>query len=364
MSGYEALLEEYFEEESNSKITFEELGNVLESLTEFVNEDIQVNVEISLQEAEEESIKDKAAKVGGAIKKAIEALIAKINQFIEKITDAVKKLVAKAKVTLAQGGNKAMAKIVADNKYKASKDIKLLQLKGGQEVGVKLLDQALKAIADTNRQISAITFENGAGEVPASVEKVTAAFAQKVEKSSIVTEVTVKQGDSIKAAYNKYCAKDIKSINDAVSKLATAVGSTKQAQGTASKVLKGMENKEVTSDKLASVSKLVTASMKINTYAVNYASSLLGILAKNSAKLALAAVAEDGKHAVAAGKAKAGEAGAKVKETAGKGAEKVKSGASTVADKAKEGAGKVADKAKAGAEKVKGAFKKAEKEEK
>ena len=57
MSGYAALLENYLEEEKYANDTFAGIASCLESLTDFVNEDVNFDMTISLTEAETGDIK-------------------------------------------------------------------------------------------------------------------------------------------------------------------------------------------------------------------------------------------------------------------------------------------------------------------
>ena len=136
--SYAAMLENYLEEEKYANDTFAGISSCLESLTSFVNEDVNFEMTISLTEAESGDIKEKDKKVSAAIKNGISKLISKLEAFIGKIGEAVKRFVAKAKVTIAQSGNEALKKMISNNKYNIGKDIKvkIISFTGKDEFGL------------------------------------------------------------------------------------------------------------------------------------------------------------------------------------------------------------------------------------
>ena len=85
MSGYAALLENYLEEEKYANDTVSNISSCLESLTDFVNEEVNFEMTISLTEAEGGEIKEKAKKVSAAIKNGIAKLIKKLEEFKDKV---------------------------------------------------------------------------------------------------------------------------------------------------------------------------------------------------------------------------------------------------------------------------------------
>lgn len=325
MSSYETLLESYDEEINLSNITFEEVGNILESLTEFVNEELDMTVQISLQEAEEGEVAEKENKFTAGAKRVLSSLVAKLNAFIEKIGDAIRKFVAKAKVVIAQGGNTAVAKIAANSKAKLGKEITLKTFSQGPEASVKLMKLGIEAMKKANEQMSRIAFNGDAESGSAAVEKAVDAFAEKLENSPVMTDKKFAAGQGIKSIYNDNCKKYIDAINSELKNLEAQVKNAQQASKTAIKTIQKLQNtdKAVKSANITAVSKTCALAMKINTYSVNYAASLLGIAAKNGAKLALAAVGEDGKKLAGNVKAKGTDLKNKGKNLADKAKDKL-----------------------------------------
>ena len=335
--SYTTLLESYDDEHKYANTTFAEMAEMLDSLNEFANEEIQFTVEISLQEAEDETIKDKAGKVGAALKSGAQKLITKLQEFINKIGEAVKTFVAKAGTIVKQGGNAAMKKI-ADSNVELKKEIKLTEIKGAKVTVDKILTKVGKAIDDISGRIK----NDSAEELPASVQEAIDALGEKLEKSEVVANNTV-GNQSAKSVYTSYVQPYLVIVDSLIKGSDSVVAQCKAAQSDAKTLIKHLQKEANTPERVARLSKLSSALMQISARTMQFANSLLTIPTKNAAKIALAAGgsaaktgAEKAKEGVKAapGKVKegAGKAGAAVKDTAGK----VKASAKAGLDKAKE----------------------------
>ena len=124
----------------------------------FVNEDVNFEMTISLTEAENGDIKEKNKKISTAIKNGIDKLIKKLEEFSAKISEATKRFIAKAKVTIAQKGNEALKKMISNNKYVIGKDIKVRAVKVDGVKGAKVAEGIYKAVDDANNNISILLF--------------------------------------------------------------------------------------------------------------------------------------------------------------------------------------------------------------
>lgn len=319
MSSYAELLEEFKQEEILANETFSSLASYLESVTDFVNEEVDFNVTISLEEAVSGEIKDKAAKISASAKKAVDALIAKLEGFVEKVKDALKKYVAKAKATIANKGNEAMKKVLASNEAKLGKEIKLQLIKPADLSG---LYKKLNAAADNC--VAAAKSRNGEVIVSAATKGTIKAFSADI---SAIAKDETKNGDSVKAVYNDYVGNILEWLNAAISILTKKTDEAQKCAKEGIKELKKIKDEEGNADTqtIARLSDAYSCAMKISTYAFNFMFGVLTIATKNSAKIALAAVDAKGNSI-----AKAVKAGTdKAKDT-------VKGKATEVADKVKE----------------------------
>lgn len=345
MSGYDALLENHFAEEKYENDTFFNISSYLESLTAFVNEDVNFEATISLNEAEDGAVKDKSATFGKAVKAGIRKLIEKIGSFIAKIKEAVHRYVTKAKIVIAQGGNKAIKKIIANNDYKIGKDIKLKTISFTGKEGASLTDYIYKeALASAGKIYTSAA--NAAQDLADGKKEFTVVRDTQIldtlnvdiAASNVAKDTTISAADNItvKSIYPKYVGDYL----DCVKQNLPAVESTiKDAQNKCNQIIKFLKKAEnggqnANSAAITQVSAIVGDLMRISTYIVNYSMSILTLATKNSAKLALAAVDATGKHVatvVKGTKDKAGksfansEAGAKANAAMLKAEEKVSS---------------------------------------
>jgi hypothetical protein len=341
MSSYESLLETYNEEEKFSNVSFEEMGNILESLTEFVNEEVEITVEMTLQEAEEVANDEekKSAKFGAAVKKTIERLIAKLTEFIKKIGDAVKAFVNKARMITKQGGNAALKKMLSNNNITIRKAI-TVKTTNYAAVGslYNIAGKAASDVSDAVKSVNINTVPATVPEVPASVENAVKAFAERFDASDLVKSLDLESGKTVASAYNDCVKPWLDQVNKGIE---TVEKVCKGAQANASKLIKDLKkNKEnpktVNADAIGKISKLSSAAMQISTNTVRFANTILTLATKNAAKLALAA----GANAPAAAKDKAKEKGAELKGKAGEAKAAAKNklqGAKATVDAAKAG---------------------------
>lgn len=337
MSSYAALLENYLEEEKYANDTFSSISSCLESLTSFVNEEVNFEMTISLTEAED-GIKEKDKKVSSAIKKGISTLIQKLEAFISKISEAVKRFIAKAKITISQCGNEALKKMISNNKFVIGKDIKVKTISFNGKNGSKLVDfiytEALKAAGDiyVSAQKAAQDIADGATSISTPRNKdILDALCVDIAGSEVskVEEIKAADKKAVKDVYNEYVGCYLDSVKTHLS----AVESTcKDAQAKCKEIIKALKKVEngekVNADAIAAVSGMSGDAMKISTYIVNYSMSILTLATKNGAKLALAAVDATGKAAATAVKGKASEVGKAVSNSkAGAAANKAMLGA-------------------------------------
>ena len=331
MSSYAALLENYLEEEKYANDTFAGISSCLESLTDFVNEDVNFDMTISLTEAETGDIKEKDKKVSAAIKNGITKLIGKLEAFIGKIGEAVKRFIAKAKVTIAQKGNEALKKMISNNEYIVGKDIKVRAVKVNGVKGAKVAEGIYKAVTDANNAISReivsiqSAIANGNTVSVNRNKEVMDTLSTSFEKSDATTLEMISSAKklSVKDAYQEYVGQYLDVVSNNISKID---GQAKESQKYCKeiiKVLKKAENgSKINSESIAAVNGISSDLMKLATGALNYSMGLLTLATKNGAKIALAAVDATGKAAAGVVKAKAGEikdnAKAKGQEVAGK----------------------------------------------
>ena len=331
MSGYATLLENYLEEEKYANDTFAGISSCLESLTDFVNEDVNFDMTISLTEAETGDIKEKDKKVSAAIKNGIGKLISKLEAFIGKIGEAVKRFIAKAKVTIAQCGNEALRKMISNNEYIIGKDIKVRALKVNGSKGDDVAKAIYQAVTDANNAISKeiVSIQNAiANGNTVSVNRnkeVIDTLSTSFEKSDATTLELISSAAkwTVKKAYQEYVGQYLDVVSNNISKID---GQAKESQKYCKeiiKVLKKAENgSEINSESITAINGISSDLMRLATGALNYSMSLLTLATKNGAKIALAAVDATGKAAAGAVKAKAGEikdnAKAKGQEVAGK----------------------------------------------
>ena len=320
MASYATLLEDAMVEEQYKNTTFTELSGCLESLTAFVNEDTEFNVMISLTEAESGDIKDKAAKISAAVKQGIHNLIEKIKKFIDKIGEAVKRFVEKAHVVIASNGNNAMAKLLKDNSLTVGKDIKLTAVlakvdKGsGTTKNIEDLFVAAQTASETlnkrvgffKERVDENTMANWSKANQSTdmeqADKVIEAFKSDIgtAEHSDAAMIKAKEAKKVSDVYKNYVAVILDPINDHLSKIEETCGNAQKTGKAVIKALQQAEKEGTTAPMLSAVSAYVSKVMQLHTYTVNFASRLLTIATKNSAKIALAAVDAQGRSAAAA----------------------------------------------------------------
>ena len=332
------MLENYLEEEKYANDTFAGISSCLESLTSFVNEDVNFEMTISLTEAESGNIKEKDKKVSAAIKNGISKLISKLEAFIEKIGEAVKRFIAKAKVTIAQKGNETLKKMLSNNGYVIGKDVKVRAVKVNGVKGAKVAEGIYKAVTDANNAISKeiISIQNAMSDGKAvSVNRnkeVIDTLSTSLEKSDATTLelISAVKKWSVKDAYQEYVGQYLDVVSNNISKID---GQAKESQKYCKEIIKTLKKaengSEINAESIAAVNGISSDLMRLATGALNYSMSLLTLATKNGAKIALAAVDATGKAAAVAtknaantAKDKAGEikdnAKAKAQEVAGK----------------------------------------------
>lgn len=320
MSSYETLLENYAEDERLSHITFAEMSTMFDSLTEFVNEEVELTVEISLQEAEDGEVQEKDKKFGAAVKKTIRKLIEKLKAFITKIGEAVKAFVTKAKMVVKQGGNAALGKMLKKNGIKVTKKFTYKVVKEGTANSIsKLYGNAASAASALDTAVKSVNINTtpvSVPEVPESVASVIEAFAKKFEDSSVIATKDYNPSDEpVSKVYADIVAPYLDEVKKGIDNVEKVCGGAqKQAKSLISELKKGENDnqKTVNADGIAKVSKLSTACMQLSAATVRFANSVLTIATKNAAKLALAA----GASVPAAAKEKGGEVKADLKSKA------------------------------------------------
>ena len=330
MSSYAALLENYLEEKKYANDTFASIASCLESLTDFVNEDVNFDMTISLTEAETGDIKEKDKKVSAAIKNGISKLISKLEAFIGKIGEAVKRFIAKAKVTIAQKGNEALKKMISNNEYIVGKDIKVRALKVNGAEGAEVAEGIYKAVTDANNDSSKeiISIQNAIADgntVSVNRNKeVIDTLSTSFEKSDATTLELISSAKklSVKDAYQEYVGQYLDVVSNNISKID---GQAKESQKYCKEIIKALKKvengSEINSESIAAINGISSDLMRLAIGALNYSMSLLTLATKNGAKIALAAVDATGKAAATVVKSKAGEikdnAKAKAQEVAG-----------------------------------------------
>ena len=280
--------------------------------------------------------KDK--KVSAAIKNGISKLISKLEAFIEKIGEAVKRFIAKAKVTIAQKGNETLKKMLSNNGYVIGKDVKVRAVKVNGVKGAKVAEGIYKAVTDANNAISKeiISIQNAMSDGKAvSVNRnkeVIDTLSTSLEKSDATTLelISAVKKWSVKDAYQEYVGQYLDVVSNNISKID---GQAKESQKYCKEIIKTLKKaengSEINAESIAAVNGISSDLTRLATAALNYSMSLLTLATKNGAKIALAAVDATGKAAAVAtknaantAKDKAGEikdnAKAKAQEVAGK----------------------------------------------
>ena len=302
MSSYETLLENYNIEEKYANDTFSNMMSCFESLNAFANEDINFEVNISLEEAESGKIKDNIAKIKEGAKRTSEVLKKKVSDFIIKIKDALSRFIAKAKITVANKGNAALKKMIGNSELIIGKDIKLKVFKDNKS-NAAIFDQVSKAV----EKIDDIRDDSSIDDVKTVVD----ALADSVAKSNIVEEATLKADDNMKVkdAVAKYVDPllkdttdnlnnaqklvneviknlkgDIKTIDDSAKKIDKAIG---KGVGNSTFTMLNIDTNEFKES--------ISLAMKVSTRYINYVSTVLVMGASNASKIALAAVDAKGK---------------------------------------------------------------------
>lgn len=317
MSSFDELLEVYNESKGIDNSTFEDISVCIESLTQFVNEDVDFSVSISLEECAEGVITEADKKFGEAISKGFKGLIQKLKDFIGRIGEALKRFVAKAKVTIAKGGNAAISMIIKTNGAVIGKDITLIKpkKKGIVEDGFKAaIDACGKIYARINSNISVIdkALQDNNGNVNFASLRLDAGDAKLVDTainvlgkgfdtSDAVEKYKVRAAEhkSVKDMYEDH----VKVWNDIVKdNLGDIEGTCKEAQKTANVLVKKLSGIDTSTDagkltaKMSSeVSAISSKMMQLSTYTLNFAFKVLTMSTKNAAKIAVAAVGPTGK---------------------------------------------------------------------
>lgn len=316
MASYATLLEEANIEEKYQNETFSELASYLESVTAFVNEDVEFNVMISLTEAESGEIKEKDSKISKAVKNGIQNLITRIEKFITMIGDAVKRFVAKAHVVIASKGNNAMAKMLKDNSLTIGKDITLTSVikrvdkTSGNSKDIDTLlkkaEDAAKALATTTAKINAntlksITDARSEKELKAA-DDVIEAFSEDIAtaKHSDAAQIKANEAKKVSEVYAKYVANILDPLGAHLKKIESTCHDGQKAGKEVIATLKKTKDNEASAELLKGINDYMGRLMKLDAAAVNFASRLLTIATKNSAKIALAAVDAQGRSAAAA----------------------------------------------------------------
>lgn len=288
MSSYESLLENYALEERFENITFAEMGSILESLTEFVDEEVNVTVEISLQEAEDESIKDKASKIATGVRTGISNIIKKLQEFISRLGESVKAFVAKAKKVIVDGGNVALSKAVTKNKsLMIKKKVTLIEY---DPAAIKpLFTKANSAVKAINKIWGTFELGGNVPEIPSEVEDAREAFKQKLDKSTLGQKRDIEPGVNITGMYNRYVTELLKLVNTNLTPIQNgAQDAIAEAKNTIRKLKRYENQNDKNTGNIPKITALSSAAMQMNTYAINFAATVLTIATKNSAKLALA----------------------------------------------------------------------------
>jgi hypothetical protein len=303
----------------------------LESVENFVNESIEFNVMISLNEAENETIKDKAVKVSAAVKAGIEKIIAKLEQFITKIGEAVKRFTEKARVIISSNGNKAMGKMLKDNSLVVGKDIKLTMIIGNTDGSAidTLLAKAEKgaaALAGSVKFLDSVVANSDTwnkrneNKDMKLADDVIDAFSKDINTKEHTDAAQIKSNEAkkVKEVYDKYVAVILDPLNKHLNNIQKSCSEGQKAAKEIIRFLKSLKDEDKTAALLATANNYSAKLMKIDTYTVSFASKVLTIATKNSAKIALAAVNAEGKKAAAVAKAAPGKVAAGAKDVAGK----------------------------------------------
>jgi hypothetical protein len=320
-NDFAELFEAYDEKRSIDHISFNEMSAMLESLTEFVNEEVDYSVPVSIEELSEGVIYEADKKFGEGLKNAVSKFVEKLQAFISKIGEALKRFIAKAKLTIAQGGNAAISKIIKSNGAIIGKDITLIKPKK-KDVVEKGFAAALSACASVHSVLNkntnvVLNAPSNDGKVELDeihsqlrldagdqklVDAAIKTLGKGFETSDVVEKYKVRAAEkkAVKDVYAEY----VKTWNDLVSKNVPAIDSScKDAQKTAKNLIKmfsGIKDsdspKAMTAKKmLADVSALSTKMMQLSTYTLNFAFKVLSMSTKNAAKIAVAAVGPTGK---------------------------------------------------------------------
>lgn len=297
--SYTALLEECFLEEKYSNDTFASIAENFDSLTNFVNEDVTFGVMISLEEAESGNIKDKAAAIGKSAKKAWDNLVERLIAFGKKIAESLKRFIAKAKVVIAQGGNKAIKKIMTSenaSKYTV-KDLELDTVGGKKRASAikAIYIQAIKVAREINSDMSTAASnlsKDKAWEFTDDYSSTIDTLSQNVNDSEL--KGTEKVSGNAKKLYQDYSASYLDIVSSNLSSVESVVKDAMKKCDVMASAIKALDKGENHSDKLTSVIKVSSQCMKISTYTLNFSMSILTIATKNAAKIALAAKDEKG----------------------------------------------------------------------
>ena len=304
------LLEEY----NVAEVSFSTLQENIESLIEFAASPVTVEVDMTILEAEND------AAVSKAKDNFFKKIVDQVKAFLVKFAENVKHFVAKVKVAIADKGNKAMKKLLADSKKVLKRNITVKEIEYKGQKGPGLLSSVFDDIVeDSKAQVAAIKkavdsndlsdFEEADKMTDKDIDEAIKTMNEDLLSSDIVKGIEVKAGTTVKAAYDVHVEQYVGWASKKVADIQACYNASKSMLADLEKGLKktqsfekGLKKEEGSNatwgdgesinKMLSGVRKCSMSTMRSDTAVLNCAFKVLSLGVSNSAKIALAAGAE------------------------------------------------------------------------
>ena len=286
--SYAMLLEKY----NATDTTFSAIQEGIESLIEFVNSDVTISVDMSILEAENEEAVVKTKE--NFFKKIAE----KVKAFVVKFAESVKNFIAKCKVAVADKGNKALKKVLADSSKEIKRPIKLKELEWKGQKGPGIIKGVWEdVVSDVKKytvSLKSIIDGNDASKfVDSDFEEKVKTLSEDISTSDVAKLQDIKAGEKVSAVYDAYVAQYTDWASDSISDIQACYKSAQEMLASFNKGLKetnkGAFGGKDISDAISAINKLATSIMRADTLLLNAAFKILSVGVANSVKIAAAA---------------------------------------------------------------------------
>lgn len=270
--SYAMLLEEYDAEHAYENTTFASIAEGMNSLIDFVQQDITVDFSVSLEAANDvEALKEASVE---ALKNAAKKFFDNVKKWVPEILKKIGEIAQKAAIAVMNKGNKAILKFIKDGtvtKRDINVSIPVLSNKEIQKVINALGNEASAKMTDAKKEAA----------VNAAIANAKKFELIKDENGKKESELIAK-GTSAKAAYEKYCKFYIDGIDykSVETQLKSAVENIKREAA----------ELEKSSDKFQETKNSLLYCMKATTALTNFEFQVLAYGVGTSAKIAAACI--------------------------------------------------------------------------